>query len=243
MLKCQRICGEKRAKEYLGILDKKTQNLISSPTIFTAVGNKSINFLVLGNNNQLMLNSSRHIRWYMDTKSACKLFLLKKPKSVHWFLFGIDIGNSKAYILEINGNVWGTPKVFTINNARKLWSTLRIDTFEMTSLRDAGNIPSQVLQRIREWWHFVHHGLTGNDPWRVWHPDKINEKDSQETLQEIASGFIKEPTNLNESNWADWDYSEPIYNDEGRTCMPSEDSDNYWNQEGVFEAESDIHDY
>ncbi len=179
----------------------------------------------------------------MDTKSACRLFFLKKPKSVHWFLFGIDISSSKAYILEINGNVWGKPMIITVENARKLWSTLRIDTFEMTGLRDAGNIPSQVLQRIREWWHFVHHGLTSNDPWRVWDPDKINEKDSQETLQEIASGSIEQPTNLNESNLADWDYSEPIYNDEGRTCMPNEDTDNYWNQEGVFEAESDVHDY
>ncbi len=179
----------------------------------------------------------------MDRPGACRLFLLKKPKSVHWFLFGIDLSNSKAYILEINGNISGEPIIVSVDNARNLWSTLKRDAFKMTSLRDAGCMPSHVLQRIREWWQFIHHGLTGNDPWRVWDPDKVNETDSHETLQRIASESIEQQINLNEGDWEDWDHSEPSYSDEGRNNMPSEDIDNYWNQEGIFEVESDIHDY
>ena len=179
----------------------------------------------------------------MDYPNACRLFLLKKPKSVHWFLFGIDTSNSKAYILEINGNVSSKPILLSVNDARNLWSTLKRDTFKMTSLRDAGCIPSHVLQRIREWWNFVHNGLTGNDPWRVWDPDKVNEADSHEILQAIANNSVEQTSDLSGSTCDEWDYSEPSYNDEGRNDMPSEDIDNYWNQEGVFEVESDIHDY
>lgn len=179
----------------------------------------------------------------MSKTTDFPLFFLKASNSVHWFLFGANNSIERIYFIEIIGNESTKTRLLSKQEARHLWKTLKEDGFERTELRDAGAIPSHVDQRIREWWKFVNNNFIDmiymNDPWGC----RIVEGDDAKTLSDIAQNKTFDPIAGEPYPIANfWEYrehEEGITPDESRTNIHGGDIDNYWNQEGVFEIESD----
>ena len=182
----------------------------------------------------------------MKREEESPLYFLKQGKSVHWFLFGVNRVSKKIYFLEIIGNDSTQTRILSLQGARYIWKTLINDGVERVELRDVPAIPSHVDQRIREWWKFVNNNfldrLHGEDPWGSLEV----EGDSPETLTKIAGDKITSLDDHGPSPTANfWEYREKddeVYPSESRTNHPEEggDFDNYWNQEGVFEEQSDM---
>ena len=211
-------------------------------------------------------------------KSRFKVFSLR-ANPLNWWLFGIDIELGKCYLLEIRGNKCSKTHFLNIESARNFWIRLKSSCFKQVQLRDAGEVPSHVTQRFKEWSKFASHQLIesresltkgikiestlkNEDPWS----NPVLEKDPESNLEETYSEWelkqVKEQMTdeafkeylirkfdkqriRKEGIEDNWEEPEPTYNDESRTSDIEEfsDFDNYWNQEGVFETDSDIHDY
>ena len=179
----------------------------------------------------------------MSNATNNPLYFLKKDQSVHWCLFGIVGDAEKVYLLEVIGNDSTKTEVLTKQEARGAWQYYRANDFRVIELRDAGGIPHHLDQRIREWWKFVHKRLKDtkhiDDPWISW---EVVGNDAK-TLSDIAEGRYsiarQEDEEIPYANF--WEYREPDEEDEsdGRIGEGVDEDNNYWNNEGVFESESD----
>jgi hypothetical protein len=170
------------------------------------------------------------------------LYYLRRERSVHWFLFGVNSNLDRVYFLEVIGNDSTSTSIVSKEDARNLWRRLKAYGFEEIELRNAGAIPFHLDQRIREWWKFVNNGFSDrlykDDPWGS---SSVTGNDAK-TLSDIAEGNImttKDDEGKNQiANF--WEYREPEEDGSDRSNREDDaDDDNYWNKEGVFEYASD----
>ena len=180
----------------------------------------------------------------MLVEDCFKIYNLRLSK-VQWVLFGIDVVKKKCFVVEIVRNYCSDTRILQIDDGRALWRKLLKKGYENITIKKAGHIPTVVFQRIKEWNSFAFNEFNGwkkkrrlNDPWIL----RRNITDSEENLDKIGSNFLK---NSKSTGLADpWEENlQNIDYQDGRVSERLEefgDFDNYWNQEGVFEKETDI---
>jgi hypothetical protein len=174
------------------------------------------------------------------------LYFLRKERSNHWSLFGINNQSNKVYFLEIAGNYSTKTSILSIEEGRNRWRHLNANGFNKIELRDSDAIPFHLDQRIREWWRFVENGFKDNlyrdDPWVLskvaWMP---------KTLKGIAEGkFSKTIDDYGSIQIANsWEYGGPAEDgsDAINNIHDEGQDDNYWNKETVFESASEKQSY
>lgn len=158
----------------------------------------------------------------MDNRVEHKLLIFWRQVQDDWILVGINARDKKYYCIAINGDTHTKTQRFNYSLIGNYRQRLRENGYTLVLPNPANDVlPLQVLQRIQEWWKFVHFGFTdlmwGDDPWMT---SSCARKCSDEDLngQEIETELI--------------DQTIPHGTEFG-------DIDNYWNQEGIFEFESD----
>ena len=180
----------------------------------------------------------------MSLDECFKIYNLRLSK-VQWILFGIDVIKKKCYVIELIRNFSSETKILQIEEGRSLWRHLIKKGYSNISLKEAGHIPSLVSQRIKEWNSFSYNEFNGwkkkrrlINPW-IKQPQEF---DSEKNLENLESNVSSK---FGEENFYDfWEGNEEsIAYQDGRVTEKIEefgDFDNYWNQEGVFEKETDI---
>lgn len=158
----------------------------------------------------------------MNNREEHKLLIFWRQDQSDWILVGINPRNKKYYCIAISGNTHTKTLRFNDSLIGNYKRKLRENGYTPL-LPDLGNVvlPPQVSQRIQEWWKFVYFGCTDlmweDDPW-------------------ATSGCARQ--------YSDEDHNEQEIETEltDQTILQGNefgDIDNYWNQEGIFELESD----
>ena len=154
------------------------------------------------------------------------LHLLKKEKSVHWCLFGVQNKTRSIYLLEVIGNECSKTEILSTQEARSCWRYYRSMGFREIELKDAGGIPLHLDQRMREWWKFVNKSLKDgeymDDPWAA----NLTTKDDAKVLTEIADGkYLRKSQHEEEVQYAEyWEYRLSP-EDESEEIIGEEDAD------------------